>query len=228
MSYTSKSLENLKQSLKDREKLLSFDFLGRSLAYNPYMPRAQVCDFKRSKEQDIADKMLFCPPFSDEKLSFLLKYDSKAIALDFTSVYEQGAPPIEVFDCLAHLRRYSEKFIIHSDIFIQPYQLLESVVYGSDGVILEAGLLGKDLGSMYDFARRLGLLAIVKITSLKELKAAIFVKAEMIYIAQDFSNLLSFCPNSKIIFCDLPLENFDLNKKSSYGVDMFLVRDEIK
>ncbi|PAF44678.1 indole-3-glycerol phosphate synthase [Helicobacter sp. 11S02596-1] len=227
--YSHKSLENLKQSLKNKQERLAFDFLGRSLAYNPYMPRAEALDFKREAKQNIAGNILFCPPFSYEKLSFLPD-NIKAIAIDFTPMYVSGVPTAEALDCLSALRRYSDKYIIHNDMFIDPYQLLESVVYGSDGVILEAGLLGKDLASMCDFASRLGLVVIVKITSPEELKAAIFAKAQILYIAKDFSSLLGLIPNSKIIFSDGNVgdDSVDLKQKNSYGVDMFLVRDVIK
>ncbi|PAF47858.1 hypothetical protein BKH46_03240 [Helicobacter sp. 12S02634-8] len=222
--YPAKYFENLKQSLQKKEEFLPFDFLGRSLAYNPYTPRAQATSFQRAKDSTTAGKIIFCEPFAYEGLLALSTSNTQAVVIDFTAIYGREVPSVAAFDCITQLRRYSERLIIHSDIFISPYQLLESVIYGSDCVILEAGVLGEELASMCAFASRVGLVPIVKITTAHELKAAIFAKAEVIYIARDFDDLLKLVPNSKIIFRDMPL-GCDGDTKSSYGVDMFLVRD---
>ncbi|WP_180675710.1 indole-3-glycerol phosphate synthase [Helicobacter sp. 11S03491-1] len=202
---------------------MSFDLLGRSLSYNPYIPRAQAHDFARKKNELIAKKAIISPPLVEEELFLIDTLDAKAIMIDFTSIYEQNIPDKNIFDSLTLLRRYTKKLIIHNDIFISPYQLLESVIYGSDCVILEVNVLNKELKNMCAFALRLGLLPIVKIYSLQELKKAILAKAQMIYIAQDFSNLISYVPNSKIIFCDLSSNITSLDEKISYGVDIFFM-----
>lgn len=196
---------------------MSFDELGRSLSYNPYLPRARREDFARGFEQEVAYQVLVISPF-EQNFSRVIDFVSQAVLVDFVPLYKKVLPIQESLDKLAQLRRYSQKFIIHSDIFLKPYQLLESVVYGSDCVLLDACI--ENLGDMYDFAVRLGLLPIVKITSAAELKRAIFAKAEMIYIAQNFSTLLSMVPNSKVIFADLVSQVLD--KENSYGVDVFL------
>ncbi|WP_257874278.1 hypothetical protein [Helicobacter sp. 13S00482-2] len=222
MHYSLKTFENLKKSIQRREGLLPFDFLGRTLAYNPYVPRALVSDLARDGK--IAKKCFNYPAFSYERLSFVIDLDSEFIMVDFRTTYEENILGAGDFDCLTQLRRYSQKFIIHNDIFLNEYQILESCIYGSDCIVLDAEILGKDLASMCEFAIRLALIPIVKITSLKNLKSAIFAKAQVFYITQDFSNLIASVPNSKIILCDLPSDVSELDEKSSYGVDMFFVQ----
>lgn len=215
--FTCGALKNAKESLKNREKFLSFDELGRSLSYNPFLPRARLEDFARGCDQEVANKTLVITPL-EQDIAKVIDFPSRAVLVDFIPLYEKATLAQESFDRLAQLRRYTQKLIIHSDIFLKPYQLLESAIYGSDCVLLDACM--KDIGKMCEFALRLGLLPIVKVTSASELKRAIFAKFEMIYIAQNFSTLLSMVPNSKIIFADLAVEEV-LDKEKSYGVDVF-------
>lgn len=221
MQYSKKALENLQNSLQNREDFLPFDFLGRSLSYNPYMPRALVSDFAR--EGKIAKKSFALSAFEYDKLAFVVNLDTQFVRVDFSSLYEVGPVTTDVFDCVTQLRRYSEKFIIHNDIFLSQYQILESCIYGSDCVILDPQILGKELAGMCEFATRLALIPIVKISSLEDIKSAIFAKAQIFYIVSDFSNLISSIPNSKIILSDLSPTITTLDEKNSYGVDMFFI-----
>lgn len=221
MQYCKKTLENLQNSLQAREDFLPFDFLGRSLSYNPYMPRALVGDFAR--EGKIAKKCSALNAFEYDKLAFVANLDTQFIRVDFSSLYELGPVTTDVFDCITQLRRYSEKLIIHNDIFLSQYQILESCIYGSDCVVLDPQILGKELASMCEFATRLALIPIVKVSSIEDIKSAIFAKAQIFYIVSDFSNFIGSIPNSKIILSDLPLDMTTLDEKNSYGVDMFFV-----
>lgn len=221
MQYSEKTLENLHKSLQAREDFLPFDFLGRSLSYNPYMPRALVSDFAR--EGKIAKKCFALSAFDYDKLAFVANLDTQFVRVDFSSLYEMSPVSTDVFDCLTQLRRYSEKLIIHNDIFLSQYQILESCIYGSDCIVLDPQILSKELASMCEFATRLALIPIVKISSLEDIKAAIFAKAQIFYIVSDFSNLIGSIPNSKMILSDLPPAITTLDEKNSYGVDMFFV-----
>lgn len=221
MQYSQKTLSNVQKGLQDREDFLPFDFLGRSLSYNPYMPRAVGKDFAR--EGDVAKKCLALDAFDSSKLAFVANLDTEVVSVDFTPLYEEGPITSDAFDCLTALRRYSKKLIIHNDIFLSQYQILESCIYGSDCVVLDPEILGKELSGMCEFATRLALIPIVKISSLKDIKAAIFAKAEIFYIVGDFSDLIGSIPNSKVILADLPPHIAIPDKENSYGVDMFFV-----
>ncbi|UOR79455.1 indole-3-glycerol phosphate synthase [Helicobacter pylori] len=145
-------LENLQKSLALKEGMLSYEMLGKSLSYNPYLPRVipQIKD------------CVFVTP--DEVLEKLLEENTRAecVIVNFKGLYEIGAPSVFDLEVLGLLRRHASSLIVHQDLFISHYQLLESLVQGSDGVILDEELLKEDLKGMAEFAWRLGLSVFVE------------------------------------------------------------------
>ncbi|GAA8679843.1 hypothetical protein Kyoto142A_01900 [Helicobacter pylori] len=145
-------LENLQKSLALKEGMLSYEMLGKSLSYNPYLPRVipQIKD------------CVFVTP--DEVLGKLLKENTRTecVIVNFKGLYEIGAPSVFDLEVLGLLRRHASSLIVHQDLFISHYQLLESLVQGSDGVILDEELLKEDLKGMVEFAWRLGLSVFVE------------------------------------------------------------------
>ncbi|GHP80369.1 hypothetical protein JP0050_04690 [Helicobacter pylori] len=145
-------LENLQKSLALKEGMLSYEMLGKSLSYNPYLPRVipQIKD------------CVFVTP--DEILGKLLEENTRTecVIVNFKGLYEIGAPSVFDLEVLGLLRRHASSLIVHQDLFISHYQLLESLVQGSDGVILDEELLKEDLKGMVEFAWRLGLSVFVE------------------------------------------------------------------
>ncbi|GHP57775.1 hypothetical protein VN1193_01830 [Helicobacter pylori] len=145
-------LDNLQKSLALKEGMLSYEMLGKSLSYNPYLPRVipQIKD------------CVFVTP--DEVLGKLLEENTRTecIIVNFKGLYEIGAPSVFDLEVLGLLRRHASSLIVHQDLFISHYQLLESLVQGSDGVILDEELLKEDLKGMTEFAWRLGLSVFVE------------------------------------------------------------------
>ncbi|WRE23712.1 indole-3-glycerol phosphate synthase [Helicobacter pylori] len=145
-------LENLQKSLALKEGMLSYEMLGKSLSYNPYLPRVipQIKD------------CVFVTP--DEVLGKLLKENTHTdcVIVNFKGLYEIGAPSVFDLEVLGLLRRHASSLIVHQDLFISHYQLLESLVQGSDGVILDEELLKEDLKGMAEFSWRLGLSVFVE------------------------------------------------------------------
>lgn len=145
-------LENLQKSLALKEGMLSYEMLGKSLSYNPYLPRVipQIKD------------CVFVTP--DEVLGKLLEENTRTecVIVNFKGLYEIGAPSVFDLEVLGLLRRHASSLIVHQDLFISHYQLLESLVQGSDGVILDEELLKEDLKGMVEFAWRLGLSVFVE------------------------------------------------------------------
>ncbi|GAA9580058.1 hypothetical protein HpHA55_13300 [Helicobacter pylori] len=145
-------LENLQKSLALKEGMLSYEMLGKSLSYNPYLPRVipQIKD------------CVFVTP--DEILGKLLEENTRTdcVVVNFKGLYEIGAPSVFDLEVLGLLRRHASSLIVHQDLFISHYQLLESLVQGSDGVILDEELLKEDLKGMVEFAWRLGLSVFVE------------------------------------------------------------------
>ncbi len=145
-------LENLQKSLALKEGMLSYEMLGKSLSYNPYLPRV----IPQTKD------CVFVTP--DEVLGKLLKENARTdcIIVNFKGLYEMGVPSVFDLEVLGLLRRHASSLIVHQDLFISHYQLLESLVQGSDGVILDEELLKEDLKGMAEFAWRLGLSVFVE------------------------------------------------------------------
>ncbi|PUD54833.1 indole-3-glycerol phosphate synthase [Helicobacter pylori] len=145
-------LENLQKSLALKEGMLSYEMLGKSLSYNPYLPRV----IPQTKD------CVFVTP--DEVLEKLLKENTHTdcVIVNFKGLYEIGVPSVFDLEVLGLLRRHASSLIVHEDLFISHYQLLESLVQGSDGVILDEELLKEDLKGMVEFAWRLGLSVFVE------------------------------------------------------------------
>lgn len=145
-------LENLQKSLALKEGMLSYEMLGKSLSYNPYLPRVipQIKD------------CVFVTP--DEVLGKLLEENThtECVIVNFKGLYEIGVPSVFDLEVLGLLRRHASSLIVHQDLFISHYQLLESLVQGSDGVVLDEELLKEDLKGMVEFAWRLGLSVFVE------------------------------------------------------------------
>lgn len=145
-------LDNLQKSLALKEGMLSYEMLGKSLSYNPYLPRV----IPQTKD------CVFVTP--DEVLEKLLKENThtECVIVNFKGLYEIGVPSVFDLEVLGLLRRHASSLIVHQDLFISHYQLLESLVQGSDGVILDEELLKEDLKGMTEFAWRLGLSVFVE------------------------------------------------------------------
>ena len=111
--------------------------------------------------------------------------------------------------------------IIHADIFLDAYQILESALFGADTLLFSAAALeSKALKELLQFAWRLSFDVFVAVRDKDELKKAIFSGANMLFIPQEkFGELLSLVPNSQVIATDC----FD-----EYGVDMWILSKNSK
>ncbi|WP_120943727.1 beta/alpha barrel domain-containing protein [Helicobacter labacensis] len=205
-------LDTLKRYLENKQALTPLEVLGRTLAYNPYVPRLKAQDLRRA--QDHPQQIVRLNAGLElEVLLERLECVANALLLDFTPLYTP-TPPLESLDLLGYVRRLSSKPLIHQDYFLTPYQLLESLVHGSDGVLLNAQLLGAQLKDMCAYASRLGLLDIIEVRCKADLKASVLARASALYLSQDFATLLELTPQRFLI-----LKNFDAHDLEHYGVD---------
>lgn len=122
-------------------------------------------------------------------------------------------------ESVALLRRHSALPIIHSDIFLECYQILESALYGADALLMPMRFIeDKSLKELLHFAHRLGLAVFVAISDKNELKRAIFCGANMLFVPQDaYNELLGLIPNTQVIATS------HTDDASDYGVDMWIL-----
>ncbi|GLH58076.1 indole-3-glycerol phosphate synthase [Helicobacter ailurogastricus] len=216
-------IENLKTLLALKEQIRPFEMLGRSLAYNPYLPRLELEQLRR--KLSLAHAILALDPRQD--LEVLLEnlqkaQESQALALlfDLTPLYAKE-PSLEMLDLLGFVRRLCTKPLILKDLIIDRYQILEALVYGVDGLVLDPNLLQKDLKNMVAYTAHLGLLAIVQVSNVTDLKSAILARAKALYIVQNFEELLQLVPQGLVVLKDLSTPPID--SQNSYGADALIL-----
>lgn len=67
------------------------------------------------------------------------------------------------FWLISFARRYCPHLIIHNDIVISKYQILESALYGADMIVLDSAILDDDeLAYLRDFAAQLGMVSVAQ------------------------------------------------------------------
>lgn len=132
--------------VEKRESQINLGVLGRSLSCNPLMPRdfSALINFNATQIATI-------------------KRESDLHALNQSQSPQNGAIIVDTslqknISLVANARCYTAFLIIHKDIFISKYQILESLVYGADCVVLSSDILSiESLESLQNYAQHLGL-----------------------------------------------------------------------
>lgn len=235
-------IKKTKEDLAKREKEFTMDWLGKSLAFNGYMPR-DPRPLLASTKEDPYKIIAEVKKASPSKGIIRENFDPLTIG----QAYERGgANAISVLtephffqgniEYLTALRRYTSLPLLRKDFIVNEYQVLEALVYGADFILLIAMALSKkDLKALLDYARKLGMEALVEIHDKSDLVKAIAAGADIIGInhrnletfEMDMSlseKLIPLIPNGKIIVAESGITNHEqvveLNK---VGVDAFLV-----
>lgn len=239
-------IKKVKEDLDKRKKEYSYDWLGRSLAFNNYPPR-DICSALKSDEKGGYSQICQIKKAQNGK-----KLDKNFDPLVLAQSYEkQNISAINIFtqphffdgdvELLTAVRRYASTPLIRDDILFDDYQLLESVVYGADSLILRAKILSKkQLSSLVGFSLRLGMEPVVEICDKGDLVKAIFAKSRIICInCKDFDSgrvdekiweeLLPMIPNGKIILLNgLDVSSEVMGELNRLGIDGFFVDNLIK
>jgi len=235
-------IEKTREDVKKREKEFSEDWLGKSLAFNNYVPR-DVKPYLQTTEEDPYKIIAEVKKASPSKGVIREDFDPLSIA----QAYERGgANALSVLtephyfqgniEYLTGIRRYSSLPLLRKDFIVTKYQILEALVYGADFILLIAkALTRKELKELYEYALHLGLEVLVEIHDKSDLVKAIFSGATIIgFNHRDLETfemdmelskrLIPMIPNGKIIVAESGLYNHeqlvDLNKA---GVDAFLI-----
>ena len=235
-------IQKTKEDLKKREKEMPLDWLGRSLAYNPYMPR-DVKPYLTSTEDDPYRIIAEVKKASPSKGVIREDFDPLKIAQDYEKA---GVNAISVLtephffqgdlEYLTGIRRYVGTPLLRKDFIISQYQLVEALVYGADFVLLIAKALSKkELKDLLNYTWHLGMNALVEIHDKEDLKKAIYAGADIIGInhrnLETFKMDMELChklipliPNGKIIVAESGIDNKEIiHELHDIGVDAFLI-----
>lgn len=235
-------LERTREDLKRRKVDFPEEWLGRSLAYNPYLPRPVIPRLR-------CDSSGACRIIAEVKKASPSKgviredFDPLALACAYQ---EGGAAALSILtephffqgnlEYLTQVRRYTSLPLLRKDFIIDSYQILEALVYGADFILLIAAALSRrELRDLLTYARRLGLEVLVEIHSKEDLTKAIFAGADIIGInhrnLQTFEMQMNLCselipliPQGKVIIAESGISSKEtLQTLQHLGVDAFLI-----
>jgi len=231
-----------KADLEKRKVDYPMEWLGRSLSFNPFVPKDIYGALKATEENPyriIAEVKKASPSKG------IIREDFDPI--EIASAYEQGgASALSILtephwfkgdkEYLGMVRRYVSLPILRKDFIVDKYQILEALAFGADFILLIAKALGrKELKELVDYAMHLGLEVLVEVHDKMDLTKAIFAGANIIGInhrnLETFEmdmelsrKLIPLIPNSKIIVAESGINDHEtVVELSKVGADAFLV-----
>jgi indole-3-glycerol phosphate synthase len=235
-------IKKTKEDLEKRKVDYPMEWLGRSLAFNPFTPK-DVKSALRSTPKNPYRIIAEVKKASPSKGIIREDFDPMSIA----QAYEKGgADSLSILtephffkgdkEYLGMVRRYVSLPLLRKDFIVDKYQVLEALAFGADYILLIAMALSrKELKELHDYARHLGLDVLVEVHNKTDLVKAIFAGAEIIGInhrnLETFemdmnlsAKLIPLIPNGKIIVAESGINDHEtvveLNK---IGADAFLV-----
>ncbi|MEA1914604.1 MAG: indole-3-glycerol phosphate synthase TrpC [Campylobacterota bacterium] len=231
-----------KEDLEKRKENFGPEWLGKSLAFNPFPPR-DVKQYLTSTPDEKIRIIAEVKKASPSKGIIKEDFDPLAIAQAYSNA---GANAISVLtephyfkgdlEYLTGIRRYVPTPLLRKDFIVDKYQILEALVYGADFILLIAKALEKkELRELYDYALHIGLEVLVEIHDKDDLKKAMWCGATIIGInhrnldtfemdMQLCDKLIPMIPNGKIIVAESGVSNRDvIEHLSSIGADAFLI-----
>ena len=231
-----------REDVEKRKKDYSLDWLGRSLAANPFAPR-DVKPFLTSTKEEPIRIIAEVKKASPSKGVIKEDFDPLAIAQAYS---KSGANAISVLtephyfqgnlEYLTGIRRYVSTPLLRKDFILDKYQIVEALVYGADFILLIAKSLStKDLKELYEYALHLGLEVLVEIHDKEDLKKAMKCGATIVGInhrnletmEMDMTmcdQLIPMIPNGKIIVAESGVSDVEtIQRLSGIGADAFLI-----
>ncbi len=210
-------VKQVKNAVEKRKKEFSYDWLGRSLAYNNYPPRDVLSLLAKDQEMGFV-----CELGSDEDIAQSLKK-----AQDISTKVKAFSISMEKYtqEDISAFRRYLSTPLMQDDLIVDEYQLLEAVVYGADFIPLSPCILSKkELKDLLHFSRRLGMEPLVKIGSKQDLTHAIFAGAELLELENE--DFLSLVPQGKVLLTKFPSNTQKADDLNLKGFDGFMISYE--
>jgi len=235
-------LKKTRADLEKRKVDYPLEWLGRSLAFNPFMPK-DVKSALRSTPENPYRIIAEVKKASPSKGIIREDFDPMLIAQQYE---KGGADSLSILtephffqgdkEYLGMVRRYVNLPLLRKDFIVDKYQLVEALAFGADYVLLIAAALGrKELKELYDYALHLGLDVLVEVHDKSDLIKATFAGADIIGInhrnletfEMDMSlsaKLIPLIPNGKIIVAESGITTHEIVMElSKIGADAFLV-----
>ena len=235
-------IKKTKADLEERKKEYPEEWLGRSLAFNPFMPKDVISALQSTPDNPyriIAEVKKASPSKG------VIREDFEPVNIA-QSYEEGGADALSILtephffqgdkEYLGLIRRYVGVPLLRKDFIVDKYQILEALAYGADFVLLIAKALSrKELKFLYEYALHLGLEALVEIHDKSDLVKAAFAGANIIGInhrnLETFKmdmelsyKLIPLIPKGKIIVAESGItEHERIVELNKAGVDAFLV-----
>lgn len=173
------AVDTTKRIVENRMREVEFGTLGRSLSCNPLTPRAfsglksqkiervkSLKDIERAQKlysqnlaQNLGENLQNLAPNSQNLGGNSHdSHDSQNLALNPQRAIVVDTSLQKNISLVADARAYAPFLIIHKDIFISKYQILEALVYGADCVALSPIILPKSsIAELQNYAYHLGL-----------------------------------------------------------------------
>ncbi|CAA6822319.1 MAG: Indole-3-glycerol phosphate synthase (EC [uncultured Sulfurovum sp.] len=235
-------IKKTKADLEKRKVDYPLEWLGRSLALNPFAPKDVFSALKSTEENPyriIAEVKKASPSKG------IIREDFNP--MEIGQAYEKGgADSLSILtephffqgdkEYLGMVRRYTSIPLLRKDFIVDEYQLVEALAFGADYVLLIATALSrKELKNLLNYTRHLGMQALVEIHDKTDLTKAIFAGADIIGInhrnletfEMDMAlseKLIPLIPNGKIIVAESGITDHETVKAlSKIGADAFLV-----
>lgn len=235
-------IKRTKADLEKRKIEYPEEWLGRSLAYNPFAPK-DVKSALRSTEENPYRIIAEIKKASPSKGVIREDFDPMVIAQQYE---KGGADSLSVLtephyfqgdkEYLGMVRRYVNLPLLRKDFIVDKYQILEALAFGADYILLIAAALSrKELKELYGYALHLGLDVLVEIHNKTDLIKATFAGAQIIGInhrnletfEMDMSlseKLIPLIPKGKIIVAESGIHDHEtVVELSNIGADAFLV-----
>ena len=235
-------IKKTREDLAKRKVDYPEEWLGRSLAFNPFVPK-DVLSSLRSTEENPYRIIAEVKKASPSKGIIREDFDPMLIAQQYTN---GGADALSVLtephffqgdkEYLGMIRRYTPLPLLRKDFIVDKYQLVEALAYGADFVLLIAKALSrKELKELLQYTHHLGMEVLVEIHDKTDLVKAIFAGANIIGInhrnletfEMDMNlsqKLIPLIPNNKIIVAESGINDHQtVVELGKVGADAFLV-----
>jgi indole-3-glycerol phosphate synthase len=235
-------IRKTRDDLEQRKIDYPMEWLGRSLSFNPFVPK-DIHGALKSTEEEPYRIIAEVKKASPSKGIIREDFDPIRIA----HAYEEGgANALSILtephwfkgdkEYLGMVRRYVSLPLLRKDFIVDKYQILEALAFGADFVLLIAKALGrKELKELVEYAFHLGLEVLVEVHDKTDLTKGIFAGANIIGInhrnletfEMDMNlshKLIPLIPNSKIIVAESGINDHEtVVELGKAGADAFLV-----